>query len=348
MFVGDDGHPQWRLRAGSIQAEFMRDSYRDGGAQLGRAMRFLRRLGGKQFDAAVICGYKDPISLLAWIVARLRGIPLILGLDTVDVRRPGYKRLLRGAPLKCLYRNTACFWVPGKASADYLMGRGVGVDRIYQGMYSLDIDSLVKYAKRLEQERNELRSQLGVSGDLFWYLMVARLIRSRNVLALMRALAHARALGAKIGLLVVGDGPERGSAESYVAKRGMAEVKFFSQVDFVDLGRFYAAADAFVMPSSEPYSVAVVEAAIFAKPIIAANSVGASKDYVHDGRTGVVYDSESVEELSSALMGMAGNPARARRMGEAARVLAMRRGREWAVSQLRAAVLRALPGQGGH
>jgi len=330
-----------------LTVNFMCKAGRKERAAFGPVARFTCRLIGREFDAIVVSGYRHPISLLSCVLARLRGVPVILGLDTVATTRPWYRRLFRGGPVRFLYRGASCFWVPGKASEEHLLGQGVGGERIFQGMYWLDVDALVREATQLEKARGELRRQLSLAERDFWFLMVARLIPTRNVLALLRAFEQARLFTPEIGLMIVGDGPDRSSAEHYVLMNGLSNVRLFPQVDFWELGKFYVAADAFVMPSQEPYSLAVAEAAIFAKPVIAATGVGATMDYVVPDRTGFVYEGSSVTALSRAMAKMAGSPTEARRMGQAGRAVATGRSRAWVVGQLRAAVSHALAGPKG-
>src|SRR5919201_5413776 len=96
----------------------------------------------------------------------------------------------------------------------------------------------------------------------------------------MRAFAHIPA-----DLIVVGDGPEKRALES-LAPRG---VRLVGHAGRDELARWYAAADAFVLPSrSEAWGMALSEAAAAGLPLVVTHAVGAAHDLVEHGTNGLV------------------------------------------------------------
>ncbi len=91
---------------------------------------------------------------------------------------------------------------------------------------------------------------------------------------------------------------------------------------------FFAALDAFAMPSrTDSFGIVFLEAWANGLPVVAA-AAGGVVEVVEHGRTGVLVPFGAVEELASAIGGLLADPARARGMGEAGRAL-VARGYSW-------------------
>lgn len=81
----------------------------------------------------------------------------------------------------------------------------------------------------------------------------------------------------------------------------------------------FPAADAFVMPSwAEGFGLANVEAMSFALPVIT-SAVGPAAEIVGDGATGLLVSPGDVDALRDAMARLIGDPAVARRLGDAGR-----------------------------
>lgn len=333
----DAGHPQWRLGSRQLREHHLNAAAKD---QNQRAtLRLLwRRIRMREYGVFVVSGYNTITSLATILMARLFGTPVVLVLDSIDGPRPWYKRMSRAIPLRVLYSLMAAFWVPGEGSRQYLLGWGVAAEKIFEGCYTLDSDVLAKETTEKDAQRTSIREAMGLRPSGFLFLMAARLIPSRHVFVLLGAFEGAKAQCPDIQLMIVGDGPDRPKAEEHANTRHLKDVHFTSQVDFTQLKDFYAAADAFVMPSEEPYSLALVQAAISARPMIASDTVGASKDFIVPGQSGLVYEGQSIAGLTSAMIAMATNTDDAKAMGRRAQARALRRNASWAAEQLGHAV----------
>jgi glycosyltransferase involved in cell wall biosynthesis len=87
-----------------------------------------------------------------------------------------------------------------------------------------------------------------------------------------------------------------------------------------DAVRIVAAADAYVMPSVEREGLprGVIEAMCLERPVVVSR-VGGMPELVEDGVSGVVVPPRDPGTLAAALLGLAGDPARATALGAAAR-----------------------------
>src|SRR5205823_7010869 len=127
----------------------------------------------------------------------------------------------------------------------------------------------------------------------------------------------ARANGVAPQLLVVGDGPLRETLVRQAGSLGLAESVRFTGA-LADVRVPLAAMDVFVLPShAEGMSNALLEAMAARRPVVA-TAVGGTHE-VLDGGAGVLVPPGNPGRLASEIMKLLADPARAARLGEAAR-----------------------------
>jgi glycosyltransferase involved in cell wall biosynthesis len=186
----------------------------------------------------------------------------------------------------------------GKAAQFKIIPFGVDMQRFNTG----DI------ASRRELGLNESHPVLGT---------VCRLVEPKKGLSvLLRAMAEIqRREGTPLcQLLIVGDGPARGTLRVLSERLGVA-----SQVVFVgsrrDIPRVLPLLHAFVMPSLyEGFGIAILEAMGAGKPVIA-TSVGGIPEFVKHGETGLLVQPGDPLALADAMVKVLKEPDLARRMG---------------------------------
>jgi D-inositol-3-phosphate glycosyltransferase len=127
----------------------------------------------------------------------------------------------------------------------------------------------------------------------------------------------------RVHLLLIGDGPHRASLERRVAELGLSDcVSFAGPQPHAELPRYYAIADAFVIPSTdhETFSIAACEAMSCQRPVIGTR-VGGLPEVVRDGETGFLVPPGDATALAERIGALLGDRALRERMGVA--------GREW-------------------
>jgi glycosyltransferase involved in cell wall biosynthesis len=96
-------------------------------------------------------------------------------------------------------------------------------------------------------------------------------------------------------------------------------VRCIARADRRTLDREYARADAFVMPThAEGFGFTNVEAMSFGLPVIT-STAGPAREIVAGGETGVLVRPGDAAGVRDAMASLAGDPATARRMGDAGR-----------------------------
>jgi glycosyltransferase involved in cell wall biosynthesis len=143
-------------------------------------------------------------------------------------------------------------------------------------------------------------------------LVVARLERQKGHTTLLRAAAGLPSML----FAFAGSGPDHAALVRNAAALGVADRVLFlgHRTDVPDL---LAAADVFVLPSSnEGLPLALLEATAAGIPVIASD-IGGNRDIVTDGETGLLVPVDDANALGSAINRLVQDPAYARRLGEA-------------------------------
>jgi glycosyltransferase involved in cell wall biosynthesis len=124
-------------------------------------------------------------------------------------------------------------------------------------------------------------------------------------------------------IVIAGAGPEEARLKKRAADAGLKNVRFLGHVSEEDKGALLQLARAFVFPShlrSEAFGMSLIEASMFAKPMISCE-IGSGTSYINlHGTTGLVVQPESPDELADAMLKITQVPIKARLMGEAARL----------------------------
>lgn len=130
--------------------------------------------------------------------------------------------------------------------------------------------------------------------------------------------ARAAALGRRVVLRLVGDGPERPRIMSLVHARGLEEgVQHLGER--VDLPDILRGADVFLLPSeTESFGLAALEAMACGVPVVA-SAAGGLPEVVTEGETGFLRAVGDVAGMAEAVFGLLTDPSRAARMSTAAR-----------------------------
>ncbi len=195
------------------------------------------------------------------------------------------------------------------------------------------IDAGAFLARVSPRARDRVRRELGIDDDAFVVVTVARLEPPKGHDFLLRGLGRLlERTERRVVALFVGVGESEERLRTLARERGLGDVVRFTgyRDDIPDL---MAAADASALTSRfEGVPRAVMEAMVSGLPVIATDVPG-TRLLVREGETGLLVGFGDVEALAGALLRVAGDPALARRLGEAGRALVTTRFDERVVAE---------------
>lgn len=155
-------------------------------------------------------------------------------------------------------------------------------------------------------------------------LFAGRIVWAKGIFDLLEALTL---VDGDVRLAVAG----AGTLDEAVAAR-VKELKLDKRIDFLDwvahqdMARLYRRARLLVLPSrwQEPFGLAGLEAQTLARPVLAYD-VGGVREWLQDGRTGIIVPPGNVLALASGVNVLMREPGQASALGRAGRDLAMER-----------------------
>ena len=217
---------------------------------------------------------------------------------------------------RALARTTTCLVAVSPQVRDDLVRLGIAPEEKFV-VVRLGIE-LTDRVNATLNGRSETRRMLGIPADAFtvgWIGRMTGVKRTEDVLLAFRAL---RDRGVDAKLCLVGDGPDRTAVERRAHDLGlMRDTLFLGYQE--EVAPYYAAFDAFVLPSgNEGTPVTTIEALAAGKPVVATR-VGGVPDVVRDGEDGFLVDPGDIASLAERLATLAQDDGLRDRMGEAGR-----------------------------
>ncbi|MCS7137354.1 MAG: glycosyltransferase family 4 protein [Candidatus Caldarchaeum sp.] len=165
------------------------------------------------------------------------------------------------------------------------------------------------------------RRMVGVDDDKFMVLTVCRLVPEKGVQTLLQAMALLKDDAPDMCVVVVGEGPYRNHLEKLASELDLTNrVQFVGYVPNQQIGRYFSAADCFVLASlEETFPFALLEAMVYGLPVVSSRTWGPS-EIVVEGETGLLFNPGDAEALAHAIKRLYRDPEMMCRMGEAGRL----------------------------
>jgi glycosyltransferase involved in cell wall biosynthesis len=249
----------------------------------------------------------------AMLAARRARIPLVAGARGSDIR-------VRDAVSRRLTRTVV-------QSADRLLVVSEDLGRLAASEYGADPRRVQAIPNGCDasifhpRERDAMRRELGIAGDVELVTYVGRLVPEKGLRELLDATQSLSATRPKLHLALVGEGPMRGELEARIAAMGAGRVTLAGAQAPADVARWMAASDLVTLPSySEGHPNVLVEALACGRAVVA-TPVGGIPEVV-DATCGVLVAPRDADALARGLV-----QALDREWNEAA--LAGRFSRDW-------------------
>ena len=196
----------------------------------------------------------------------------------------------------------------------YFRHFGVPECRIRKLFMTVDIEK-IRAAKLVD--RVAWRIHHGLSDVSCIFLFVGRLIDCKAVDVLLSAFLATTNQLPDTALVIIGDGDRSSLVRDAIAANPELRLRYLGPQPQAEVFQWMKSCDAFVLPSrKEPWGLVVNEAMACGMPIIVSDAVGAGEDLVTDGVNGFVVPAEDPDRLRAAMVEMALDAARRRRMAQ--------------------------------
>jgi glycosyltransferase involved in cell wall biosynthesis len=305
----------------------------------------VRELGRDRYDVVWIHGQQFAAYVLAFALAKARGLPVMTRTDThLGLSIRPLRALLRRAVLGAQYRFIARFLAVGSANRDYYRALGVPDERIFSVPFSVDNERFAERSALSPAERRAARARLGVLDERPVLLFVSKLLPNKHPDDVLRAAARLVAQGLSLHVVIAGSGELLPELRRLAEGLELADdVTFPGFVNQSELPGLFGACDIFVFPAEqESWGLVVNEVMCARLPVVVGSGVGCVVDLVEPGVNGELCEAGNPVSLARALEPLVRDEALRRRMGEASR----RRIEAWGYEQCRAGVRAALAGLG--
>ncbi len=260
---------------------------------------------------------------LALLYCRPFGVPVVFtnhtryDLYAQTYLRPGGEEI--GIAAIQAYLPTFCRAVnlvicPSPGICKVLHSYGIQGDNMEVVPNGVDLDRFQKPCEPVS------RAELGFAETDVVLAYVGRLGPEKNLYFLLRSFAGVAQAYDHVHLILIGDGPERGSLEERVERSGLNErVRFMGLVPYDQLPAHLAMADIFATASvTEVHPLTVIEAMAAGLPVLGIDSPGVG-DTIQDGETGYLAPEEDLAMFTAKMIKLVTEHEVRRQMGERAR-----------------------------
>lgn len=200
-----------------------------------------------------------------------------------------------------------------------LVARGMPREKIFVVPNSVDLEHFTPQEPDLH-----LRASLGLGARIV-VGYVSNLSKREGHRVLIEAVSRARAQGAEIDCLIVGDGTERSALAKFAQSLGIgANVVFTGEVPHEDIARYYNLMDVFVVPRIEDFASDFVtpmkpfEAMALRRAVIVSDRP-ALHEVVEPDVRGLSFVAGDAEDLAMKIVQMAESPELRNRLAEEGR-----------------------------
>ena len=263
--------------------------------------------------------YKDTV--LGTVAAKMVGVPHVVrtvhglaepmrGWDRVKFQT--YDALDKAALRLCADRIIAV----SNGMAETLRAAGHRRSAVIPIHNGIDLGKAARV--RVGRNADEVRRELGIPPGTLVVGTAGRLSPVKAQADLLRAAQRILRKRQDARFLIVGDGPLRAELAALATQLGVDRACTFIGAR-QDIHELLAAMDIFVLPSlHEGIPMALLEAMALERPTVA-SAVGGIPEIVTDGVNGVLVPARNDRALAEACLALALDPARATRLGAAAR-----------------------------
>jgi len=255
-----------------------------------------------------------PNGLIAAVVSRLLGIPLVVSIPGSDAQIAASNALFR-AMARFTFQQAGVITADGADLRDAVAPLGADEAKFDLIVYATDPDTIYPDLTGTA----ELRASLGIGPQEVMVLAVGRLVPKKGFKFLLQALAEPALRQRPVTVVVVGSGDELAELRRLSHDLGLEErIRWVGTVPYNQLGVYYNACDLLAMPSViEPahgLNVCVLDAMSCGKPVVGSD-VGGNPLAIVDGETGILVPERNPQALAQAIALLVDQPSLRTQMG---------------------------------
>ncbi|MFH1113842.1 MAG: glycosyltransferase [Pseudomonadota bacterium] len=283
----------------------------------------------KQYKPDVIHGHSPfTCGIVADLVGRIRNIPSVYEMrgiweDSHTIRYGLSDRSLRYRTVRYLenvaLKGARACCVICELLKDEVVSRGIPENKIFVVPNGVDIAAFP-----LGDPDEELRRRLGLH-DRLVVGYIGSFFRYEGLELLLRATFELAGQFPDLSLLLVGDGELSSELKLMASQAGCAgRVVFAGRLPHGRVLDYYRLCDLMVLPRLDARETRLVtplkplEIMAAGRPLVASD-IGGHREIVQDGRNGILFKAEDVEDLKNKIAGLAQDAAGRRDLAQRAR-----------------------------
>lgn len=154
------------------------------------------------------------------------------------------------------------------------------------------------------QNREELRTQLGISSNQPLLFCIRRLVRRMGIDRLIHAMVEVVRVQPDVQLFIGGDGPMRAEYEALIQQLGLSSnVKLLGRISNEELVEYYQAADLSIVPTLtlEGFGLITVESLACGTPVLG-TPYGGTKEILHRISDDLMFEDGTSEAISKKII----------------------------------------------
>jgi glycosyltransferase involved in cell wall biosynthesis len=274
-------------------------------------------------------------TMATFLVSKIQRKPFVLFLEDIDSRSTealSYSGHFRKYPSRKAFtlpfilarflfwqlvlKHSTCYVVPGTATKEYLLRRGISASKVFVAWNAIDNAAMELECKVLAKKGNakKLRARLGLQNKKM-VLSVAYLSERKGLTYLIQACAKLKGDGLDFALVIVGEGPYKEELKRLSVQNDVDTIFAGYVPNLID---YYLSADVFVLPTlQDVWGFVINEAMVCSCPIITTYDAGASRDLVRNGVNGYVVETKNVGQLYQSVKQILCDDKLRQRMGRA-------------------------------
>lgn len=257
------------------------------------------RLASGDYNAAIIGGYNHPCMLAAMRTCRRRSIPFFLVCETHRVSAAKWYSPRR-AFVRWVCRLATGGLPTGTLATKFLRLHGMEEEKTIRMPNVPDTESWAAEVQTLRHSRSSLSRKLQIPEDVPVAVFVGRMIDKKRPDLLVEAFAKACIPDSV--LVLIGDGPLRARCVDLASSLGLAgQVRFPGFVNRAEIQEWFAMSRVFVLPSTETWGVAGIEALSSGLRVVLSDGVGSHPDLIRSPSDGWVVPAGEVAPLAEAI-----------------------------------------------